>query len=218
MKATGNSNTVSELLLSGIDELKFNLREDKINLLIKYVELFAKWNNTYNLSAVRDPDEMVSRHILDSLSIAPFIASEGERFIDVGTGGGLPGIPLAIVFPDKQFTLLDSNGKKTRFLFQVKLELELKNITIENTRIESYQPEFLFDGVMSRAFASVNDFTRNSAHLLQTGGKFYAMKGTYPSCEVTEMLNHFKIDSSHVLQVPGCEAERHLIVISRVDE
>lgn len=200
-------------LAEGCRQLSFQLSESQLELLLRYLELFIKWNKTYNLSAIRDPIEMVSKHLLDSLSIAQLI--EGERFIDVGTGGGLPGIPLAICFPQRHFTLLDSAGKKTRFLFQVKQTLELENVQIENRRVESFTPNPLYDGVISRAFASLADMTEACQHLVPHHGKFWAMKGVFPEHELSELQKHYIFENALPLQVPGLEGERCLVVLRK---
>ncbi|MGH1373052.1 MAG: 16S rRNA (guanine(527)-N(7))-methyltransferase RsmG [Cellvibrionaceae bacterium] len=180
--------------------------------LLDYIQLFHKWNKTYNLSAIRDIESQVDRHLLDSLSVVPYI--EADHMIDVGTGGGLPGIPLAIMFPQKNFTLLDSAGKKTRFLFQVKTQLKLDNVQVENRRVESFQPERLFDAVISRAFASLKDMTDGCQHLLADGGVFYAMKGIYPTDELSEVEKNYKVSDSYPLQIPREDGERHLLVLT----
>lgn len=198
-------------LVAGIAKLELSLDDSIIERLLEYIKLFDKWNKTYNLSAVRNIDAMVSRHLLDSLAILPYI--EGQRLIDVGTGGGLPGIPMAICHPDKDIHLLDSNGKKTRFLFQVKTLLQLDNVEVHNCRVESYQPEVLFDGVMSRAFASLEDMTSGCRHLLKENGRFWAMKGIYPTDELKPLEKHYIVANSHALTIPGEEGERHLLEI-----
>jgi 16S rRNA (guanine527-N7)-methyltransferase len=194
-------------------ELGITLEETQLLALLAYLQLLQKWNKAYNLTAIRDPLQMVDRHLLDSLSIAPYIRV--ERIIDVGTGPGLPGIPLAIAFPDKSFTLLDSVGKKTRFLQQVKMELQLDNIHIHNGRVESFQPERLFDGVVSRAFSSLQLMLDLTSHLIPLEGQFLAMKGIYPTSELAALSSQFKLCESHRLQVPGIEEERHLLVLSK---
>lgn len=209
-------------LEKGVKQLELDVSDKQLNLLLDYIELFDKWNRAYNLSAIRDISEMVSRHLLDSLAVMAhvktyFDSSDAQRFIDVGTGGGLPGIPLAIMFPDKSFTLLDSNGKKTRFLFQVKTELKLGNVTVENNRVEKYQPEEPFDGVISRAFASIEDMTDGCAHFLKPGGYFWAMKGIYPVDELAAVEKNYTVADSHRLQVPGSDGERHLLLIQPLD-
>jgi 16S rRNA (guanine527-N7)-methyltransferase len=200
----------------GCRALELAFTDYQYQRLAVFVNLLHKWNKAYNLTAIRDPLQMVPRHILDSLSVAPHLS--GERIVDVGTGGGLPGIPLAIAFPERQFTLLDSNGKKTRFLFQVKQELMLDNVTIVHSRVESYQPEKAFDGVISRAFASLLDMTEGCKHLLEPQGKFFAMKGVFPQSELSEVEKHYIVVASHQLAVPGLEGERCLLVMRSREE
>jgi len=197
----------------GIVALELKVEDNKRQKLLAYLQLFHKWNRTYNLSAVREPEVMVHRHLLDSLAIASHIT--GDNFIDVGTGGGLPGIPLAILFPERQFTLLDSAGKKTRFLFQVKTSLGLTNVQVENRRVESFQPEQLFDGVISRAFASLEDMVSGCNHLLDDDGLFWAMKGQYPEAELSVLEKHYKVVEALRLEVPGGDGERHLMVLKQ---
>lgn len=199
-------------LTDGIRKLSLSLSEKKIEDLLAYHQLMIKWNKAYNLTAVRDPLAMVSRHLVDSLSIAPYI--EGQRFIDVGTGGGLPGIVMAIIFPEKSFDLLDSNGKKTRFLFQVKTELKLTNVNVHHCRVEQHKPEYGYDGILSRAFATLKDMVDGSRQLLADGGRFYAMKGVYPRQELRDIPKPYKVETCHTLQVPGTDGERHLIVMT----
>ncbi len=200
-----------QLLMSGAQQLGVELKLQQVDQLLAYLRLFDKWNHAFNLSAIREPAAMVKLHLLDSLSIVPLL--QGERLIDVGSGGGLPGIPLAITFPEKTFTLLDSAGKKTRFLFQVKQELGLDNVTVENRRVEHYQPVQGYDGVISRAFASLPDMVKNCAHLLTKGGRFWAMKGQVPVEELKEIEANYALEHCHSLQVPGVEAQRCLLVI-----
>lgn len=214
-------------LRDGVAKMNIVISDKKIQLLMAYLSEFVKWNKAYNLSAIRDPLVMVEKHLLDSLVLAPFLEKEIkkaidkqqpliERIIDVGTGGGLPGIPLAIIFPEIDFTLLDSNGKKTRFLFQVKTQLALKNVTIENTRVESYQPGNYFSIVMSRAFASLRDMVTGSGHLLDEGGRFWAMKGVYPENELRDCEKHAIVDAFYPLTVPNMDGERHLLILTPV--
>ena len=177
--------------------------------LLQYLELLAKWNRAYNLTAVRDPGQMVSRHLLDSLVIRPYIT--GQRLIDVGTGAGLPGVPMAILCPDREFDLLDSNGKKTRFLFQVKTALGLDNMNVHHTRVESFRPEKRYDAVLSRAFASLQDMVAGCRHLLAPEGRFLAMKGTYPGPELEAVAAQCEIAAVHALEVPGLAEQRHLV-------
>ena len=162
---------------------------------------------------MRNPDEMVSRHLLDSLSVMSFI--ENGRWLDVGSGGGMPGIPLAILFPDSQVTCLDSNGKKTRFLTQVKLELQLGNLQVIHSRVEEYQPELPFNGIVSRAFSSMENFTHWTRHLGDSETRWLAMKGVHPADELVALPTDFRLDSEHALTVPGCQGQRHLLILRR---
>jgi 16S rRNA (guanine527-N7)-methyltransferase len=199
---------------AGLARLGLELPEGVRDGLIAYVELLAKWNKAYNLTSVREPLEMVTRHLLDSLAVVPHL--HGEHIIDVGTGGGLPGIPLALVFPERQFVLLDSNSKKTRFLVQAKATLGLENVAVVHSRVEAYRPERPFDAVITRAFASVADILTGSRHLLIPKGEFLAMKGAVPEAELSELPQGFHLIEVIVLKVPGLEREqRHLLRIGR---
>lgn len=208
-----DSNTLfSDQLSRGLKLMGMTVVPERQQLLVRYLCLFEKWNKAYNLSAIREREQMVSRHLLDSLVVAPLL--HGENFIDVGTGGGLPGIPLSILWPEKKFTLLDSNGKKTRFLFQVKTELKLTNVTVENRRVEEFKPAQKFDGVISRAFASLADMVQGCHQLLATDGRFWALKGVYPKDELSALEKHYNVEACHRLDVPGCDGERHLLELS----
>jgi len=204
-------------LIRGATEMSVTLNDGQIEKLLSYVREFEKWNKAYNLSAVRDIRQMVARHLLDSLSVVPWFTGNknysATRVIDVGTGGGLPGIPLAIMFPEKQFTLLDSNGKKTRFLFQVKTLLGLTNVTVENRRVEEFQPEQKFSAVISRAFASLQDMTDGCTHLLDKDGIFLAMKGLFPQDELAPIADEISLIESVKLLVAETDGERHLLVL-----
>ena len=204
-------------LLRGAIEMSVALNESQIEKLLAYMREFEKWNKAYNLSAVRDIRQMVARHLLDSLSVVPWFTANKKfsaaRVIDVGTGGGLPGIPLAIMFPEKQFTLLDSNGKKTRFLFHLKTLLGLTNVSVENRRVEEFQPEQKFDAVISRAFASLQDMTDGCAHMLASGGIFLAMKGIFPQDELAPIADKIELLESVKLLVAETDGERHLLVL-----
>ncbi|WP_262369950.1 16S rRNA (guanine(527)-N(7))-methyltransferase RsmG, partial [Serratia marcescens] len=166
-----------------------SLSDHQQQQLVAYVELLHKWNKAYNLTSVRDPNEMLVRHILDSIIVAPHL--QGTRFIDVGTGPGLPGIPLAIVLPGAQFTLLDSLGKRVRFLRQVQHELKLDNVTPVQSRVEEFPAEPPFDGVISRAFASLTDMVNWCQHLPAEQGRFYALKGLVPEDEIALLPEPF---------------------------
>ncbi len=181
--------------------------------LVHYVELLNKWNKAYNLTSVRDPMDMMVKHILDSLVVAPHL--KGQHYIDVGTGPGLPGIVLAIALPNTQFVLLDSLGKRVRFLKQVKMDLKLDNVTPVQSRVEEFQPEHRLDGVLSRAFASLQDMVDWCQHLVDESGQFVALKGQYPSEELAALPNGIVFDHDVKLTVPELEGERHLIVLKK---
>ncbi len=200
-----------EQLQRGLSGLSLALSESQQDKLLHYLALLVKWNRAYNLTAIRDPQEMIRKHLLDSLSVVPYIT--GERLLDVGTGAGLPGIPLAIVYPEKRFELLDSNSKKTRFLTQVSGELGLANVQVHHRRIEAGELEPVYDGILSRAFASLADMTRDCGPLLTDGGELLAMKGQYPEQELSQLPKPYIVKGSHALVVPGLTGERHLIRI-----
>ena len=189
------------------------LSETQLAQCIQYVTLLDKWNSAYNLTSVRDPEEMLIKHVLDSLVVAPFLI--GQHFIDVGTGPGLPGVLLAIYYPEKQFTLLDSLGKRIRFLNQVKMQLQLQNIHPLQSRVEDHQPLQGYDGVISRAFASLNDMLNWCRHLPTPNGRFFAMKGAAVQEEIAALPDFVKVDAIHPLQVPQLDAQRHLVVLSK---
>ena len=200
-------NKLSRLL----DEAGISLTDHQKNQLVAYVGLLDKWNKAYNLTSVRDPNEMLVRHILDSIIVAPYL--QGSRFIDVGTGPGLPGIPLAIVCPESHFTLLDRLGKRVRFLRQVQHELKLDNVTPVQSRVEAFPAEPPFDGVISRAFASLNDMVSWCHHLPAANGHFYALKGLAQKEEMESLPEGYDIVEVIELHVPRLEGERHLVVI-----
>jgi 16S rRNA (guanine527-N7)-methyltransferase len=206
----------TEELRAGAQALSITLNDDQVHKLIAYLELLQKWNKAYNLTAVRDPDEMVSRHLLDSLSIVPHIGA--GRWLDVGSGGGMPGVPLAILFPESVFTVLDSNGKKTRFLTQAKIELGLNNLQIIHSRVEAFEPGYCYTGIVSRAFSSLADFTNWTRHLGDSLTQWLAMKGLHPEDELTALPIDFKVEAEHALQVPGCQGQRHLLILRRIVE
>ena len=197
------------LLDKGLATLEIAATPQQRAQWLAYVQLLAKWNKAYNLTAVRDPREMVSRHLLDSLSVAKHIT--GNRLLDVGAGAGIPSIPLAILWPERQLTALDSNGKKTRFMGQARIELGLGNFRVVQSRVEDYQSDVLFDGILSRAYASLADFVRSSQHLLAADGCFWAMKAQLDPAELSDLPKPFKVSACLRLQVPDCNAERHLI-------
>lgn len=202
-------------LESLIAQTNLTVTDEQKSQLVKLVALLDKWNKAYNLTSVRDPEEMLVKHIMDSIVVGPHL--EGERFIDVGTGPGLPGLPLAIMHPEKEFVLLDSLGKRIRFITQAVHELKLNNVTPVQSRVEEYQPDDLFDGVLSRAFASLEDMLHWCQHLPKSTGHFYALKGLFPADEVKHLENEFKLQASHQLTVPELEGERHLVVMSKIN-
>ncbi|WP_258239624.1 16S rRNA (guanine(527)-N(7))-methyltransferase RsmG [Pseudidiomarina homiensis] len=200
-----------------IERAGLTIAPEQQQQLVRLVELLDKWNKAYNLTSVRNPQQMLSRHIVDSLVVLPYL--QGERFIDVGTGPGLPGLPLAIAQPDKEFVLLDSLGKRIRFIRQVCHELGLKNVKAVQSRVEDFADPTKFDGVISRAFASLSDMLNWCQHLPKPQGKFYALKGVYPEAEITALATDFpaekfQVDDVIALQVPEVDAERHLVIIS----
>lgn len=200
-------NKLSRLLT----EAGISLSDQQQQQLVAYVEMLHKWNKAYNLTSVRDPNEMLVRHILDSIVVAPHL--QGTRFIDVGTGPGLPGIPLSIVRPESHFTLLDSLGKRVRFLRQVQHELKLTNIEPVQSRVEDFPAEPPFDGVISRAFASLNDMVSWCHHLPGDAGRFYALKGQLPEDEIALLPAGLAVESIVELKVPHLEGERHLVIV-----
>jgi 16S rRNA (guanine527-N7)-methyltransferase len=201
--------TLAALLESGLDSAGLDIDSGKTAKLLAYLELLAKWNVAFNLTGIKNKEDMLSLNILDSLVLAPWI--DKYRIADVGTGAGLPGIPLAISLPDRQFILIDSNSKKTRFVFQAIVELGITNVTVIQSRVEDYARQQQVDIVTSRAFASLADFARCCRHLVSPAGKFLAMKGQYPSREIAELPGEFSVIAVHPLNVPGLNAERHLV-------
>ena len=198
-------------LAEGLAALSLDLSDHVQHQLIDFLHLLVKWNRAYNLTAVRQPEQMVTRHLLDSLVIGPYI--QGPRILDVGTGAGLPGIPLALAYPDYQFTLLDSSGKKIRFVTQAVAELGLVNVDVVQSRVEAYQPASRFDTVTARAYSSIEELVKQTAHLLADGGQYLIMKGAYPVAEVEAMPAGYHLEAIHQLQVPGLDAQRHLLVV-----
>jgi 16S rRNA (guanine527-N7)-methyltransferase len=191
-----------KILDSGIAALNLNVTDEQVDQLLSFIKLIEKWNKAYNLTSIRNREEMVRLHILDSLSIIPHI--EGKRVIDIGTGAGLPGIPLAICLPEIEFTLLDSNAKKTR------LELKLKNVEVIHSRVENHHPELAYDAVLTRAFAGLADIMKLTAHLLAQDGVLLAMKGQSPDAELAEITAKKSVIR---VSVPGADVERCLVRI-----
>ena len=207
--------SLEQQLKAGIAALGLTLPDGAEAKLLAYLALLDKWNRVYNLTAVRDAERMVSHHLLDSLAAVPFF--QGEAVLDVGSGGGLPGIPLAIARPELQVTLIDSIAKKTAFLLQAKAELGLQNLQVVTGRVEDFRPAAGFDVVTSRAFSDLKEFVMLTRHLLKPGGRWLAMKGLYPHEEIALMPSGVKVSADHALVVPGLDASRHLIVLEPVE-
>jgi len=195
----------------GLKEMNIELSPDSIDQLIDFLRMMVKWNRVYNLSAIREPEQMVRLHLLDSLAVLPFLY--GKRCIDVGTGAGLPGIPLAIARPDMQFGLLDSNSKKTRFIQQACIELGLSNVSPLHDRIEEFQPEQKFDTVTARAFTAMPDLLLKTRHLLTAGGKLLAMKSKETQAIESKDFQFSCVES---LAIPELEATRNLVIYTAV--
>ena len=200
-----------DVLIKGLAQLHVPLQDIAQQQLLDYLSLLKKWNKVYNLISRKDSDNLVARHLLDSLSALPYI--NGSRVIDVGSGAGLPGIPLAIACPQFHFTLLDCNSKKARFRRQVMIELGLQNVVVEDMRVEEYLPEQGFDSVISRAFATIEDMLSVAGHLVSRRGKFLAMKGVYPAQELQQLPEGYSVEVVHALEIPYLQGERHLAVV-----
>jgi 16S rRNA (guanine527-N7)-methyltransferase len=197
----------------GCQVLGLQLDQQSVSNFCRYIEMLEQWNRAYNLTAIRDIDAMISHHLFDSLAVLPWI--EPGRLLDVGTGAGLPGIPLAIARPDYNFTLLDSNGKKTRFLLQVVTELGLRNVVVLQQRAEQVVDKAGFDMVLSRAFASLRDMVLATQHLVAQGGCWLAMKGVYPEAELAQLPSCARLRAVEPVAVPDLAAERHLVILQR---
>jgi 16S rRNA (guanine527-N7)-methyltransferase len=198
-------------LEKGAAGLGIALSAEQLILLLDYQALLQRWNAAYNLTAVRDPSDMITRHLVDSLAIAPYV--EGATLADLGTGPGLPGIPLAILAPEREVLLVDSNGKKVRFLREAIRSLKLARVRAAQSRVEEVESQF--DCITARAFASLADMLGWGGHLLAPGGAWLAMKGRHPAEELDGVPPGFRVEAIHALAVPGLDAERHLVVIRR---
>ena len=189
--------------------------------LAAYLELLGKWNRTYNLTAIREPERMITHHVLDALAVLPHLPGlstrPGLRVLDVGSGGGVPGIPLAIARPEWQVVMLDSNHKKAAFVQQAIIELGLRGAESVAARIEDYAPAAAFDVVIARAFSDLATFARAGGRHLATGGELLAMKGVHPHEEIASLPAEYRIRAAHALAVPGLDAERHLIIMTRAE-
>ncbi|MDH4274359.1 MAG: 16S rRNA (guanine(527)-N(7))-methyltransferase RsmG [Gammaproteobacteria bacterium] len=208
-----NSDNVSGIIAAGAKELGLSLEASQIDRLNRYVASLYKWNQVYNLTSVRRPDQIAVRHILDSLAVWPHV--RGQRVLDVGSGAGLPGIPLAILMTDKQFVLIDSIAKKTRFMLQAVLELGLPNVEVVQHRVEDYRTARPFDTIVSRAFSSIREMLELTQEVLAPGGVYLALKGAYPEHELAELPAGFGVTQMVPLKVPGLDAERHVVCIER---
>lgn len=210
-----NLSQVDDKLRRGLASLDLPLSDQQITQLTGYLQLIHKWNQAYNLTSVRDPLDMVGKHLLDSLVVAPMIS--GQHFIDVGTGPGLPGVPLAIALPDCQFVLLDSLGKRIRFIQQACYQLGINNVTAVQSRVEDYISTQPFCGVLSRAFASLEDMLTWCHHLTDEAGYFWALKGQLPTSELAQLPAGFALVSSQAYRVPQVTGERHLLQIRKTN-
>ncbi|MFL9927131.1 16S rRNA (guanine(527)-N(7))-methyltransferase RsmG [Herbaspirillum lusitanum] len=219
MATTQTPEQMAQVLEQGAKALGLQLSPAQQQKLLAYQALLAKWNKVYNLTALRDPAQMMTHHLLDSLAAVAAFAG-AQRVLDVGAGGGLPGIVLAIwaaeAEPQMQITLVDTVQKKTAFLTQVKAELSLSNVSVIHARVEELPHEQQFDVITSRAFAELKDFIDWSNHLLQQGGHFLALKGVLPQAEIDRLPSGWQVSKIQALQVPGLDAERHLIFINRI--
>jgi len=203
--------SAADQLNHGLIALGLTLDPNAQRRLLDYIALIEKWNRVYNLTAIREPEKMISHHLLDSLAVAPHLRA--ERLLDVGSGAGLPGVPLALAMPGTHVTLLDSNHKKIAFLNQAMMELKLKNAAVCGERVESWQTQDRFDVIISRAFADIGEFVRVARHLLAPGGVFAAMKGLHPYEEIEKLPPDCKVRQVLPLAIPGLEGARHLVLI-----
>ena len=203
-----------DVLRAGLQALVIDLPETAMAKLLAYVDLLVKWNGTYNLTAIRNGDEMVTQHLLDSLSILVYLKAV-KNLADIGSGAGLPGIPLAITRPDLQVTLIDSVQKKSAFQQQAKIDLGLGNLRVYSGRVEDFMPQEKFDAVTARAFSNLSNLASSAGRLLNQGGRIYAMKGVLPQQEIDALPADWHVASTEPLQVPGLNAERHLLTLER---
>jgi len=214
MAISGNQAQIRQLLEEGVAALQLNLNPDQYNQLMSYLDLLIKWNGVYNLTSVRNPPDMVRQHLLDSLS-AVFAFEHAKNILDVGSGGGLPGIVLAIVYPSAKVALIDTVNKKTAFLKQVKAQLGLTNVTVYTGRVEQLQVLEPFDVITSRAFSELANFVNWAGHLLARGGQMIALKGQLPEHEIAVLPKGWVITKVQALIVPGLDAQRHLLWIEQ---
>jgi 16S rRNA (guanine527-N7)-methyltransferase len=201
-----------DAIRDGAKAMALQLPDSAIDTMARHVGLVEKWNRVHNLTAVRDPAQMVVLHVLDSLSLVPHLA-QAQRILDVGTGAGFPGLVLAMALPHAHVTLLDSSHKKAAFLEQAKAELALPNVSVACERVQDFKPADRFDAVVSRAFAELQDFVSQAAHLMAPGGRMLAMKGVYPYDEIARLPTTHRVASVQELHVPSLDAKRHVVRI-----
>jgi len=209
-----NQDEIEALLKQGVVTLQLKLDDKQINQLLSYLLLLIKWNGVYNLTSIRNPVDMVKQHLLDSLSAA-FAFNQAKNVLDVGSGGGLPGIVLAIVYPETKISLIDTVNKKTAFLKQVKAELGLDNVTVYTGRVEQLAMTELFDVITSRAFSELANFVNWAGHLLASGGHMLALKGQLPEGEIAVLPEGWTLVKTQQIVVPGLDAQRHLLWLER---
>lgn len=214
MKYLFDQDALTIVLREGVTDMQLDVTPEQQAKLMSYLQLMYKWNAVYNLTSLRDPMQMVTHHLLDSLAAVPAFKN-ATNVLDVGAGGGLPGIVLAITRPDMKVAMIDTVHKKTAFLTQVKAELALSNVTVHTMKVQDLKVSDKFDVITSRAFADLSDFVNWSGHLLQQGGKFIALKGVAPSEERERLPQAWKVSGLQPLQVPRLGAERHLVFIER---
>jgi len=201
------------ILDQGLRALGLDLPAEASDRLLAYSALLLKWNRVYNLTAIRDPEQAVTHHLLDSLAVLPYLA-DVRTLADVGSGGGLPGIPLAIARPELMVTSIEAVSKKASFQQQARIELGLSNVTVLNERVENVRVDDPYDGVISRAFSELSEFVGMTRHLLKASGRFFAMKGVYPQAEIDRLGGGVRLSGAPRLSVPGLDAERHLIILT----
>ncbi len=212
----GKAGDLKNLLADGVAEIGIEVDDQHKRSMLGYLSLLKRWNRVYNLTTVNNDKDFVTRHLLDSLSVVPYL--KGKKIIDIGTGAGLPGIPVALACPDLEVTLLDSNAKRCRFLRQVQAQLKLQNIKIVQQRAEKFHPDEKFDSLLSRAFSRLSSYIACSGHLLEDDGRLLAMKGQWPGEEPEKIAAGFRIENVIKLNVPGLAEQRHLVICKRTHE
>lgn len=209
----GKAGDLKTLLAEGVAGVGIEIDDQRKRALLGYLSLLKRWNRVYNLTTVKSDTDFVTRHLLDSLSVVPYL--HGRNIIDIGSGAGLPGIPVALARPDLEVTLLDSNAKRCRFLRQVQAQLKLQNVSIVQQRAEKFHPHEKFDSLLSRAFSSLSSFIACSGHLLADDGQLLAMKGHWSDEESAEMALGFRVEDVIKLNVPGLPEQRHLVICKK---